>query len=147
MKFFCLFIRTAFAANWIDLLVMRKLLGQKWQNNNKNKTLFSLDFSLHVIAGCIKPSIQSKKFEFLRKRYFYASLKIWSFWKLNPDFEKRYKHRFKTTADAMKGQIIYSHIFVDSFRPVFKTKKLSIWHTSGFRVQILTHVSIKCIGI
>ena len=32
------------------------------------------------------------------------------FLKINPWFETRYKHRFKTTADAMKGQSIYSHI-------------------------------------
>ena len=50
IKFFCLFKRTAFAAIWIDLPVMRKFLGQKWQNHNfgnktVSKNLFSLDFS------------------------------------------------------------------------------------------------------
>ena len=36
-----------------------------------------------------------KKVKFWGKRDFYASLKIWSFWKLTPDFQNRYKHRFK----------------------------------------------------
>ena len=51
----------------MDLPVMRKCLGQKWQNNNFGdktvlKNLFSLDFSkLHVIVGCIKPRIQKQK--------------------------------------------------------------------------------------
>ena len=54
---------------------MRNLLGQKWQNNNFGdktvlKNLFSLDFSLHVIVGCIKPRIQSNKFEFLGEERF-----------------------------------------------------------------------------
>ena len=53
IKLFCLFIRTAFAANWIDLALMRKRLGQKWQNHDFGdktvlKNLFSLDFSWHV---------------------------------------------------------------------------------------------------
>ena len=30
--------------------------------------------------------------------------------KINPVFQSRYKHRFKTTAGAMKDQSIYSHI-------------------------------------
>ena len=30
---------------------------------------------------------KKKKFEFLGKWAFYASLKIWRFWKLTPDFE------------------------------------------------------------
>ena len=63
---------------------MRKFLGRKWQNHNfGDKTVlkirFSLDFSIHVIVGCIKPRIQSKKFEFFGKRDFYAGLNIWSF--------------------------------------------------------------------
>ena len=41
---------------------------------------------------------------------FYASFKKLEFWKLIPDFENRYKHRFKTTEIAMKGQSVYSHI-------------------------------------
>ena len=58
IKFFCLFIKTAVAANGLDLPVMRKFLGQKWQNHNfGDKTVltnfFLLDFSLHVIVGCI----------------------------------------------------------------------------------------------
>ena len=32
------------------------------------------------------------------------------FLKINPWFENRYKRRFKPTADAMKGQSIYSYI-------------------------------------
>ena len=51
-----------------------------------------------------------KMFEFSGKKDFYASLKICSFWKLTTDFENHHKHRFKTTAVAMKGQSIYSHI-------------------------------------
>ena len=74
----------------MDLPVLCTFLGQKWQNHNfGDKTVlnrFSLDVSLHVIVGCIKPRIQLKKFEFLGKRDFYASLKILSFWKLTPDF-------------------------------------------------------------
>ena len=63
---------------------MCKCLGQKWQNHNFGdktvlKNLFSLDFSLLVIVGCIKPRIQTQKIEFLGKRDFYASLKIWRF--------------------------------------------------------------------
>ena len=63
IKFFCLFIKTAFAENSIDVSVMRKFFGQKWQNHNFGdktvlKNLFSPDFSLHMIVGCIKPRIQ-----------------------------------------------------------------------------------------
>ena len=61
-----------------------------------------------------------KKLEFLGNRDFYASLKICSFWKLTSAFENRHQHRFKTTAVAMEGQSIYSHI--DWFRPIFKAK-------------------------
>ena len=57
------------------------MFGQKWQNHNfGDKTVFkylsSLDFSLHVIAGFIKPRIQSNKFGFLRKRDF---MPVWKF--------------------------------------------------------------------
>ena len=42
IKFFCLFIKTAVAANGLDLPVMRKFLGQKWQNHNfGDKTFFT----------------------------------------------------------------------------------------------------------
>ena len=34
IKFFCLFTKTAVAANGLDLPVIRKFLGQKWQNHN-----------------------------------------------------------------------------------------------------------------
>ena len=60
---------------------------------------------MHITKNSIK-----KKFELFGKSAFYASLKIRSFWKLTPDLENRYKHRLKTTAGAMKGQSIYSHI-------------------------------------
>ena len=58
IRFFCLFIKTAVAANGLDLPVMCKFLGQKWQNHNFGdktvlKNLFLLDFSLHEIVGCI----------------------------------------------------------------------------------------------
>ena len=57
------------------LPVIRKFLGQKWQNHNfGDKTvlqnLFSLDFSLHVIVGCIKPRIQLKSLKFWGREIF-----------------------------------------------------------------------------
>ena len=67
---------------------MRKCLGQKWQNHNFGdktvlKIFFSLDFSLHVIVGCIKPRIQSKKFEFLGKRDFLCQFENFEFLEIN----------------------------------------------------------------
>ena len=45
IKFFCLVIRIVFAANWIDLPVMCKCLGQKWQNHNfEDKTVLKKSF-------------------------------------------------------------------------------------------------------
>ena len=54
----------------------------------------------------------SKTFEFFGKIDFLCQFEIlqFFFFKLTPDFESRYKHRFKTTAGAMKDQSIYSYI-------------------------------------
>ena len=90
IKFFFLFIRTAFAANWMDLPVMRKCLAQKWQNHNfGDKTVlknlfffftrfkFTCEFNQNVrIFGEERFLCQFENLEF--------------FWKLIPDFENRY---------------------------------------------------------
>ena len=106
VKFFCLVIRTAFSANWIDLPVMGKLLGQKLQNHNfgdktVSKNLFHY-ISVNMWSVDVSNQEFNKKLEFLGKRDFYASLKISIFWKLTPDFENRHKQRFKMTTVAIK---------------------------------------------
>ena len=50
---------------------------------------------------------------FGEERFLCQFKKIAVFLKLTTDFENRHKHRFKTTAVAMKGQSIYSHILLD----------------------------------
>ena len=68
---------------------MRKCLRQKWQNHNFGdktvlKNLSSLDFSLHVIVGSIKPRIQSKTFECFVEERFLCQFENLEFLKINP---------------------------------------------------------------
>ena len=63
---------------------MRIFLGQKWQNHDfGDKTVLQNLFSTRLLFTCGRWMHQTKdsikKFEFLGKRDFYASLKIWSF--------------------------------------------------------------------
>ena len=141
IKFFCLVIRSAFATNWIELPVMGKFLGQKWQNHNfgdKNvsKNLFHQILVYMWSFDASSQEFNKKKFEFLGTRDFYASLKICSFWKLIPYFENRHKYHFKMTALQWKVKAYTAISFKTDLGWFFKTKKLSILHTSVFCAQI-----------
>ena len=80
IKFFSLVIRSAFAANWIDLPVMCKFLGKNGKITIlgiklSRKIFFTrFQFTCDNLMHQTKNSI--KKFEFLWKRDFYTSLKI-----------------------------------------------------------------------
>ena len=89
-------------------------MGKFWDKNGKmtilgikgviklSRKIFFTRFQFTCEHWMHQTKNSIKKFEFLGKRDFYASLKICRFWKLTPDLENHHKHHFKMTAVAWK---------------------------------------------
>ena len=125
--------------NWLASYAF--IFGHQWQNPNfGDKTVLENLFRCIVVYmwsfDAWSQESNNKSLTFGTREIFMPDWKFADFWKLTSDFENRHKHRFKTTAGAMEDQSTYSHVLEDWFRPVFKTKKLSFLHTSGFSAQM-----------
>ena len=121
-------IRTAFAANWTDLPVMRKVLGQKWQNHNLRIKLswkiFFHQISVNMLLLDASNQDFNKKVWNFWEESFLCQFENCSFWKLTPIISVYMWFRTPTTniANESRNEIdvrstftIQSYVRIDRF--------------------------------